>query len=82
MDNTYLKEMEDVDLHLVQKESLVDIKDVKVDTLLSRTERLREFVKQVGNPYCFLCEGVIVKMCFADTEETLEDKLNAYFMSL
>ena len=82
MDNTYLKEMEDVNLHLVQKESLVDIKDVKVDTSLSRTERLREFVKQVGNPYCFLCEGVIVKMCFADTEETLEDKLNAYFMSL
>lgn len=82
MNNTYLKEMEDVDIHLVQKESLVDIKDVKVDASLSRTERLREFVKQVGNPYCFLCEGVIVKICFADTEETLEDKLNAYFMSL
>ncbi len=82
MDNTYLKELANVDIQSIQRNSLVDIKDVKVDTSLERAERLFDFLTQIKNPYCFVCDGVIVKIRFADTEDTLEEKLNEYFLSL
>lgn len=44
----------------VQKELLVDIKDVKMDTPLSHTERLREFVKQVGK--LFIARGFLMQI--------------------
>lgn len=82
MNNTYLKELEDVDIQSVQRNSLVDIKNVKIDKSLKKTERISDFLAQIRNPYCFLCDGVIVKIRFSDTEDTLEDKLNRYFLSL
>lgn len=82
MSNTYLKKLEDVDIQSVHKSSLTDIKNVKIDTSLERSERVSDFLAQIGNPYCFLCDGVIVKICFSDMEDTLEEKLNEYFLSL
>lgn len=82
MDNVYLKELENVDIQSVQRNSLVDVKNVKVNTSLERTERISDFLAQIKNPYCFVCDGVIVKVRFADTEDTLEEKLNEYFFSL
>lgn len=82
MDNVYLKELENVDIQSVQRDSLVDVKNVKVNTSLERAERISDFLAQIKNPYCFVCDGVIVKVRFADTEDTLEEKLNEYFFSL
>ncbi len=82
MSSTYLEKLEDVDIQSVHKSSLTDIKNVKIDTSLERSERVSDFLAQIGNPYCFLCDEVIVKICFSDTEDTLEEKLNEYFLSL
>ncbi len=77
-----LRDLKEVDICTVQKESLVDIKNVEIDINMERMERIAEYIKQIKNPYCFVCEGVIVKLNFAQTEETLGDKLNNYFESL
>jgi len=82
MNDTYLKELANVNIQTVPKESLVDIKEVKIEPSLEREERVSSFVRQIKNPYCFLCDGIIVKMNFSETGETLEDKLNRYFLSL
>ena len=82
MSSTYLEKLEDVDIQSVHKSSLTDIKNVKIDTSLERSERVSDFLAQIGNPYCFLCDGIIVKICFSDTKDTLEEKLNEYFLSL
>lgn len=77
-----LKEMKNVDICSVSKASLVDIKDVKIDMKKERKERVTDFLQQIRNPYCFLCKGIIVKVNFSKTAETLEDKLNSYFLSI
>lgn len=77
-----LVDMAKVDICTVKKETLVDIKNVEIDAEKDRSQRISDFVKQIKNPYCFLCNGVIVKISFSQTEETLEDKLNGYFLSL
>ena len=81
MDIQILKEMAEVDIRTVSRESLVDIKDVKIDKSLSREERISDYISQVKNPYCVQCNGIIVKMNFSQSGETLEDKLISYFQS-
>ena len=41
-------------------------------------EWLKEYVRQIKNPYMFLCNGVVVKIAFADSRATIEDKLEQY----
>ena len=44
-----------MDICTVAKESLVDIRDVKIDVSKSREERISDYIRQVKNPYCFQC---------------------------
>lgn len=71
-------EMKNVDIRTVDREELVDIRDVSIDRTLPKEERVRSFVQQIKNPYCFRCGDVIVKTSFANTETTLEDCIEHY----
>lgn len=82
MRNEDLRELENVDIRTIKKNTLVEIKKVKIDPELERRERISSFVQQIKNPYCFICDGVIVKIGYTETEDTLEEKLNEYFLSL
>ena len=77
-----VEEMKAVDIRTVDKDTLVDIHDVKIDRSLPKEERIRSFVEQIKNPYCFKCGNVAVKMVFADTDVTLEDRMEHYLRSL
>lgn len=82
LDKFNLEEMRNIDIRTVDRDSLVDINDVKIDMNLPREERLIEFIRQIKNPYCYRCGKVVVKISFADTEVTLEDRLISYLKSL
>ena len=71
-------EMKSVDIRTVDRDELVDIRDVSIDRTLPKEERVRSFVQQIKNPYCFRCGDVIVKTSFANTETTLEDCVEHY----
>ena len=73
-----LEELKNVDVRTVNRDTLVDINTVKIDPGLPRKERIREYVRQIRNPYCYLDQGYVVKLSFADTDRTLEDCLVEY----
>ncbi len=77
-----LKKMKTVNINTVDADSLIDIKDVKIDPGLSKEERIEQFLRQIGNPYCFRCNGCVVQVSFSETERTLEDCLQDYFSNL
>ena len=54
---------------------LVDIQDVSVDPNLPKEERIREFVRQIKNPYCFKCGKFTVRAQFAPDGPSLEECL-------
>lgn len=56
----------------------VDIEDVKINLTLSREERIRSYIQQIGDPYQFRCKGVVVRIAFSDTDETIEDLLESF----
>ena len=58
--------------------ALVDIRDVKVNTALPKRERILDFIRQIGNPYCYRHGKYVVRVSFADTDISLEDRLEAY----
>lgn len=73
-----LEEMREIDVRTVNPESLVDIRTVTVDPALPRAEKLKSFVMQIKNPYCYKYGDVIVKIGFANNGKTLEDCLEQY----
>ena len=74
--------MRDVDIRTVDKASLVDLKDVHINESLIGHERLLDYVRQIGNPYCYIYKGVVIKEKFSDNGKSLEDCLGQYIGTL
>jgi hypothetical protein len=77
-----LEEMRNIDIRTVDPSQLVDIKDIQINTSLTRDERILDFLEQIKNPYCFRVGKAAVKISFSDTEATVEDCLERYLLSL
>ena len=52
---------------------LVDIRDVKLDSGLEQPERIRSFLQQIKNPYCFKVGDVVVNVAYTKGGATLND---------
>ncbi len=76
-----LEAMRNVDIRTVDPATLRDIRDVKVHVELPKRERMLDYIRQIGNPYCYRHGKYVVKVSFADTEWTLEDCLKSYLRS-
>ena len=82
---TYTREeieaMQNVDVRTVNPDMLRDIRDVTVNTALPKRERILDFIRQIGNPYCYRHGKYAVKVSFTDTDVTLEDRMLSYIRS-
>ena len=76
-----VKAMQNVDIRTVDPAGLRDIRDVKVNTNLPKRERILDFIRQIGNPYCYRHGKYVVKVSFTDTDVTLEDRMLSYIRS-
>ena len=76
-----VKAMQNVDIRTVDPAGLRDIRDVKVNTDLPKQERILDFIRQIGNPYCYRHGKYVVKVSFTDTDVTLEDRMLSYIRS-
>lgn len=76
-----IETMREVDIRAVDPDSLQDIREVTVNTELSKQDRMLDFFRQIGNPYCYRHGKYVVKVSFADTGATLEDRMLSYLRS-
>ena len=60
-----LRELREIDIRSVNPAELVDIEDVCIRTDLPVEERMRDYISQIKNPYCYRSHGVTVKISFA-----------------
>lgn len=82
MDISDIEFMKNTDVRTVDKSSLVDLKDVSINPKASPQEKTLEYIRQIKNPYCFLCNGYVVKLEFSDGEKTIEDCFLEYIDTL
>ncbi len=54
-------------------ESLVDIRDVKIDRSKPVEERMKSYVEQIKNPYLFKVGNTIVRVSYSNTQATIND---------
>ncbi len=76
-----LEKMQSADPGTVDRSALKDIRDVHVNTELPKKERILDFIRQIGNPYCYRHGDYVVKVSFADTDVTLEERMLSYIRS-
>ena len=81
MQSASIINMKNIDLDTVNRDELVDIRDVKVNTALPKRERALDFIRQIGKTYCYKHGKYVVKVGFSDTEVSLEERLAGYILS-
>ena len=62
------------------KDSLVDLRDVKIDSGKSVPEKMNEYFEQIKNPYLFKVGDMRVKVSFGGSR-TFTDALGSVFSS-
>ena len=61
---------------------LVDIRDVVIDKSLPLEERVRSYVEQIKDPYCFKVGDVIVRVSYAGKDKSLTDSFTSMIASM
>lgn len=63
-------------------DSLVDIRDVKIDRTQPVEERMKSYVEQIKNPYLFKVGNTVVRVYYANTQATINDNFVNLLASL
>ncbi len=77
-----LENLKNVDIRTVNRDELIDRNTVKIDPNASREERLKSYIQQIKNPYCYKDGKTVVKISFANTDTTMEDCIAHYLKGL
>ncbi|NBH35167.1 hypothetical protein D3Z58_16755 [Clostridiaceae bacterium] len=82
MNRAELEELKKVDVRTVDVSALEDIEKIEIDSSLSAGERWMDFAGKVKNPFCFICNGMVVKISYSEAKESLENKLVQLCLSM
>ncbi|MCL2106736.1 MAG: hypothetical protein FWH26_06745 [Oscillospiraceae bacterium] len=73
-----LEKFKSLDITDVNQNDLQELKEVNLYSDLPVQERLKLFLCQIGNPYCFKVNGTPVQISFSGGPKTLDEALNNY----
>lgn len=73
-----MEKMANVSVREVDPAELVELDDVNTKTALEGKERIRDFINQIHNPYCYKSNGMTIKVSFTDNNRTLNDCVRDY----
>ena len=59
-----LEQYRKTDIMACDPNMLVDLREVEIDTSLPVHKRMEQFLRQVGNPYLFKVDGIVVKASY------------------
>ena len=74
-----LEQLRSVNPDEVNRNDLVDIQDIVVESWLPKEERIADFIQKVKNPYLCKCGNMVVQSVFEETDITLTERLTQYF---
>lgn len=73
--------MKNQDFKTCDINSLVDIRDINIDTTKSRQDKLLEFIEKIKNPYFFKVGDIVVKVKFVDDNKSFQEKMENLLLS-
>lgn len=75
------EEMKLVDVQTVSREGLANIREVAVKRRRSVQDKMQDYLKETGNPYCFRVGDVVVKNIYTEDGPKLNDLLRKLILS-
>lgn len=75
MDRAELEELKKADVRTVDISALSEIEKIEIDSSLPARERWMDFAEKIKNPFCFICNGMVVKISYSEAKESLENRL-------
>ena len=77
-----IEEMKAIDVRSVDPETLVDVTQIVIDENLPKEERVKKYLRQVKNPYCFKVGDVVVKCSYSNDGVTLKERFEQLVRTL
>lgn len=59
----------------------IELSKIPINKNLPKPQRMNEYIKNIKNPYFFLCNGVEVRIEFTDEDITLEELVTNFLIS-
>lgn len=77
-----IRQMKNRDIRTIEQSELQELPQDAVGHGLPQEERLKNLLDKVGNPYCYLDNGIIVKLNFAPRGcSTLSERIGRCFQA-
>lgn len=70
--------IDDTDIMRADRDGLADIRDIHIDSGAPVDVKIREYVEQAGNPFLVKYGDYIIKLSYADTEKSMDDRMAEY----
>lgn len=80
--NKQLDDMSKQNIETMTKNNLVELSTIHIRHDLPHAEKVLAFLKEIKNPYCFLCGDIPVRVCFSDDGPELGNVLQDYFIRI
>jgi len=77
-----LDAMEAVDVRTVDIDTLIDLRDIVIDTKLPVEQKLASFAKQTNNIFVHRIDDYVVKVRFQKEGPSIDDKMEEYLRHL
>ncbi len=77
-----LEDLKNIDIRTVNRDELVERKNIRIDPNASHEERLQSYIQQIKNPYCYKDGKTVVKISFSNTDTSIEDCISHYLKGL
>lgn len=81
-DKRSLQDLKDVDIRTVDREELIDLNTIHIDSNLPVCERVDAFLRQIKNPYCFRVGNVAVKVIYQDNGPSFQQNFEEMLLSM
>lgn len=81
-DKEKIQKMKDVDIRTVNCSQLVDLNTVVIDENQSVEERLKSFIEQIKNPYCFRVGDIAVKVVYKENGPTFQQNFEEMLLTM
>ena len=77
-----VEEMKQVDIRTVKAEELPDITKISLEGCRTKEEKIKSFLEQVENPYCYRVGDIIVKTKYSEDGVSFHERFEQLIASI
>lgn len=70
--------LKNMNLKEVDRDKIIDIRDIVIDTEKSKEDRIKAYLKNNPNPYFVKYDDILIQMSFSNNDVCIDDCIERY----